>query len=186
MAPAREDMGRKARCRGSRVPGAGRRAAWPGRRRGISLAVLTRAVTKKILIVDDDPAVLQSYGRLLARLGHSILLIEDCARLRREPELLRDADLLILDHRMPRETGLDFLDDLRGRAMNGRVAPPVLLISAFLSDDLLARARALGVLEVLDKPVDPLRLIARVRAALDQVDGDLPAAAADQARRSRP
>ena len=34
-------------------------------------------MTKTILVVDDDPAVLQSYGRLLRRLGHRVLLSED-------------------------------------------------------------------------------------------------------------
>jgi DNA-binding response OmpR family regulator len=141
-------------------------------------------VRKKILIVDDDPAVLQSYGRLLARLGHSIQLVEDCARLRREPDLVRDAHLLILDHRMPCESGLDFLAELRGRMPRG--APGVLLISAFLTDDLLARARGLGVLDVLEKPVEPLRLIARVRAALDEAGGGLAAAAGPGGARGRP
>jgi DNA-binding response OmpR family regulator len=144
------------------------------------------AVDKKILIVDDDPAVLQSYGRLLARLGHPIQLVEDCARLRREPELVRDADLLILDHRMPCENGLDFLSELRRRLPAGTGAPAVLLISAFLTDDLLARARRLGVLEILEKPVEPLRLIARVRAALEEVGGDLPAAAGPGGSHGRP
>jgi DNA-binding response OmpR family regulator len=139
------------------------------------------AVSKKVLIVDDDPAVLQSYGRLLARLGHAILLVEDCARLRQEPDLLRGADLLILDHRMPCENGLEFLAALRERARGAAGsradAPAVLLISAFLTDDLQAEARRLGVLEVLEKPVDPLRLVARVRAALQETGEGMPPAA---------
>lgn len=148
-------------------------------------------MTKSILIVDDDPAVLQSYGRLLARLGHEITLVEECARLRREPALVRGADLLILDYRMPCENGLDFLAALRNQAgeatgRRGADLPGVLLISAFLTQELQARARDLGVLDVLEKPVDPLRLIARVRQALGETDDERPAAAGPRRTRSRP
>lgn len=120
---------------------------------------------KKILIVDDDPAVLESYRRLLRRLGHTILLSDDGDTLRRDPQTVREVDLLILDYRMPGLCGLDLLAILRRHCAEG-CGPAVLLVSAFLSEELRKRATLLGVTEIIEKPVDPLRLIASVRAAL--------------------
>ncbi len=132
-------------------------------------------MAKTILVVDDDPAVLQSYGRLLRRLGHRVLLSEDSEKVRTDPDSLRDIDLLILDQRMPRTSGLTLLAGLRrrlaaGSGETGGVAcrvPAVILISAFLSDELKDEAARLGVAVVLEKPVDASRLLASVRAALE-------------------
>ena len=132
-------------------------------------------MAKTILVVDDDPAVLQSYGRLLRRLGHRVLLSEDSERVRTDPDSLRGVDLLILDQRMPHTSGLALLDSLRRRRSvacggDGGCAggvPVVILISAFLSDDIRDEATRLGVVQVIEKPVDAARLLALVRAALE-------------------
>ena len=131
-------------------------------------------MARTILVVDDDPAVLQSYGRLLGRLGHRVLLSEDAERVLTNPDSLRDIDLLILDQRMPRTSGLNLLAGLRRRVAGGRAetrgsadaVPAVILISAFLSRELRDEAARLGVVEVLEKPVDTEHLLASVRAAL--------------------
>ncbi len=123
-------------------------------------------MAKTILIVDDDQAVLRSYERLLRRLGHRILLANDSDRVRVDARSLEGVDLLILDQRMPRTSGLDLLSSLRRRVGEGGQAPVVLLISAYLSQDLRDRAAHLGVAEVIEKPVDTRRLLESVRAVL--------------------
>ena len=130
-------------------------------------------MVKTILVVDDDPAVLQSYGRLLRRLGHRVLLSEDSERVMRDPESLREIDLLILDQRMPRTSGLALLAGLRRRAVAAPGtpglaggAPVVILISAFLSHELRVEAARLGVAEVIEKPIDTAHLLDSVRVAL--------------------
>jgi DNA-binding response OmpR family regulator len=125
-----------------------------------------RQAARTILVIDDDRAVLESYGRLLRRLGHSVLLSDDGDCVRSDPESLRGVDLLILDYRMPGTNGLDLLAALRLRSSGRSRRPAVLLISALLSDDLRVRAARLGVVEIIEKPVDPARLLASVRAAL--------------------
>ena len=140
-------------------------------------------MNKTILVVDDDPAVLLSYGRLLRRLGHRILLSEDSEKVRTDPDSLREIDLLILDQRMPRTSGLALLASLRGRDGQGRERPAVILISAFLSRELRAEAARLGVVEVIEKPVDTAHLLASVRAALGGVGQEPPADPRSPARR---
>jgi len=127
-----------------------------------------------ILVVDDDPAVLKSYGRVLGKLGHDVRLMEDSEQVLNDPDSLEGVDLLILDQRMPRTSGLALLAGLRRRAeaappdgsarISGR--PVVILISAVLSRELRAEAARLGVAEVLEKPIDTAHLLASVRAAL--------------------
>ena len=130
-------------------------------------------MTKTILVVDDDPAVLQSYGRLLRRLGHRVLLSEDSEKVMTDPESLQEIDLLILDQRMPHTSGLALLAGLRRRVAaalgtqgTAGGVPTVILISAFLSHELRVEAARLGVVEVIEKPIDTAHLLASVRAAL--------------------
>ena len=128
---------------------------------------------KVILVVDDDPAVLRSYGHLLRRLGCQVMLVEDSDTVLSDPESLRGVDVMILDQRMPKTTGLDLLACLRRRDAGGGDGqnaatghPAVILISAYLSESIRERAARLGVIEVIEKPVDTAQLLACVRAAL--------------------
>jgi DNA-binding NtrC family response regulator len=125
-------------------------------------------VTKTILVIDDDQAVLRSYERLLRRLGHRILLADDSDRVLGDPHSLEGIDLLILDQRMPGTNGLDLLASLRQRADKQSPCPAVLLISAYLGQELRDTAARLGVAEILEKPVDTRRFLESVRAALGE------------------
>ena len=129
---------------------------------------------RTILVVDDDRAVLESYGRLLRRLGHRVFLAENADLVLADPDSLRDIDLIILDQRMPRTSGLGLLAGLRGRPAADR-HPAVILISAFLSDELRIQAARLGVVTVIEKPVDTKHLLSCVSTVLQEVP-DLPRA----------
>lgn len=74
------------------------------------------------------------------------------------------SDLILLDYRMP---GCDGFDTIRLLKADPRTAAiPVILVSA--ASDVLLRAQGLdlGAVDFLVKPVDPVELRARVRAAL--------------------
>jgi DNA-binding response OmpR family regulator len=71
-------------------------------------------------------------------------------------------DLLLLDYKMPGMDGLSLLAELRHRACRARC----ILISAFLSDDVRARATHLGVDRVFEKPVDSRALRRVIRDLL--------------------
>lgn len=123
-------------------------------------------MAKTILVIEDDPAVLESYRRLLRRLGQSVRLLGDPNEARRDPGVLDGVDLLLLDQRMPGLTGLELLALMLERRPPGAAPPAVILISALPSEELRRRARSLGVVEVIEKPVDPERLIDTIRSAL--------------------
>lgn len=120
-----------------------------------------------IVIVEDDAAALESYGRFLRRLGHEVILEGACGAALLDDAVLRRAELLVLDQQMPDLCGLDFLERLRAAFGRERhPVPPVLLITAFADAALRRRASALGVEAVIDKPIDPNLLLGIVERLL--------------------
>jgi CheY-like chemotaxis protein len=119
----------------------------------------------KILVVDDDPSVLRSYGRLLRRSGYETVTDDGGPGLLDRLSGHRDSDLLILDYRMPYQDGLSVLEGLRA----GGHAPKTILISAYANDEVRRRAVRLGVETILEKPVDVCRLRQSIQEALNHV-----------------
>ncbi len=103
----------------------------------------------RVLVVDDDPAVLSTYRRLLRRTGFEAVTEADPRKVL-ENGHADNVDLLLLDYRMPGLDGLSLLAELRRRECTA----PAILISAYLNEDLVNQARMLGVARVLEKPVD--------------------------------
>ncbi len=103
-----------------------------------------------VMVVDDDPSVLATYGRLLRRSGYNAVTECDPCHALTSGRASDGVDLLLLDHRMPAMDGLTLLAELRRRACRARC----ILVSAFLNDDVRLRAATLGVDRILEKPVD--------------------------------
>jgi FixJ family two-component response regulator len=71
---------------------------------------------------------------------------------------------LILDHHLPRTTGLDFLSSSEGRRLN----IPVILITGHQGDpNIERRTREAGVAEYLQKPIAARKLIETVERVID-------------------
>lgn len=118
---------------------------------------MTGQGVRVIAVVDDDEAVRDSLAFLLTVSGHNVDAYASAA------EFLERCDLghvagLILDHHMPKQTGLDLLARLRGDGWSS----PVLLVTGSPSPDVVERANALGVEQVLEKPVSDEGLMAFV------------------------
>ena len=76
-------------------------------------------VTSKILIVDDDESVTQTFASMLRLEGYQVrtaITAENGLRVAEESR----PDAIILDLRMPLVDGLGFLRRLRARAASGR------------------------------------------------------------------
>jgi DNA-binding response OmpR family regulator len=106
----------------------------------------------RILIAEDDPAVLMLYARYAEKRGHAVLLAHDGA------EALVVAaselpDLLILDIAMPKLDGRDVLRQLKANARTRGI--PVLVVTASGGDQTMRTLLVeLGAADVLEKPVD--------------------------------
>lgn len=107
-----------------------------------------------VLAVDDDPAVLDCYARLLRRCGYRVLTEGDPRQVLADGCDLAAVDLIVLDYRMPGMDGLALLAELRRRACRARCV----LVSAYLNDAVRRQAKLLGVDRVLEKPVEAASL----------------------------
>jgi CheY-like chemotaxis protein len=109
-----------------------------------------------IVVVDDDPVVLESTGGLLRSWGCTVVTGESGASaLAALLQHQRPPDLIISDFRLSDgETGIDAIGQLRSAFAD---AVPALLVSGDTGPEPLHDARAGGFL-LLHKPVDPMKL----------------------------
>jgi DNA-binding response OmpR family regulator len=118
---------------------------------------------RQILIVDDDDLLSEMLRLTLELEGFAVATALNGGE-GLELVRARKFDLIILDLVMPKMDGVKFL-----RIMNDTVKsrPPVLVISASAGNLLGDQHRALGVVGVARKPLDPAGLISRINAVLD-------------------
>lgn len=116
----------------------------------------------RILVVDDDPAVLSCYGRLLSREGYQVETAPGGESGLGRLETSGPFDVVILDYRMPGMDGMEFLSRLRCLGH----APEVILVSAFANDEVRTSAAKMGVRRILAKPVDISKLRTAIREAV--------------------
>jgi FixJ family two-component response regulator len=117
----------------------------------------------KVLIIEDDPALRNSLGRLLRSVGLDAELFASV------PEFLQsdrpDAPAcLVLDVRLPGKSGLDFQRDLA--AENIRL--PIIFITGHGDIPMSVQAMKAGAIEFLTKPVRDQDLLDAIQLGLDR------------------
>lgn len=122
----------------------------------------------RILVVDDDTAVRQHCTELLMGSGYHVDAAEDGA-IAWDTLQLKDYDLLVTDHSMPKVTGVDLVKKLRA----ARMALPVILVSGSIPIDELNRHPSLQLAATLPKPFTPDQLLATVKDALRSTVGGI-------------
>jgi DNA-binding response OmpR family regulator len=113
------------------------------------------------LVIEDDEGPRLFYRRVLVPHTAEILMA-DAAPKGLSLAIGRQPHSILLDLRLGRDNGLDVFADLR---FNGVLAH-VLAISGFWTPELRARARTLGALAILDKPVTADQLAQAFHAAM--------------------
>ena len=120
-------------------------------------------VTQRILVVDDDPVVGKSIGRVLSNKGYAVITAangeEAMSKLASE-----HYDLLFTDIKMPGISGLEVAE--RVKACQPWL--PVVIITGYGSGAYEDRAAAAGVADFLRKPLSPEMIEASTDKALSQ------------------
>jgi len=132
----------------------GHRYASPGVLRD-ALAAATRDFEgRRVLFADDEPLIREAYAQLAARLGVEADVV---ATGRDAIEAMKTCryDVALLDLNMPRLSGWEVLDFLRGRYDN---RPRHLYIVTGFSDQMISEADRELVSAVIYKPVQPSEL----------------------------
>jgi putative two-component system response regulator len=118
----------------------------------------------RILVVDDDPAVLRAISRMLGGAGYqNVTLISDARDAVAEFAKI-DPDIVLLDLNMPYISGMDLLTqiiDLRGREII-----PLIMITGDAERKNRMEAIEIGASDFLSKPFDPAELQIRIRNLL--------------------
>ena len=131
----------------------------------ISTSAARRAVAGpgervRVLAVDDDPQALRYVRDALLKSGYTPVVTgdpEEALRLVAEEK----PDLVLLDLMLPGTDGIELMKDI---LTAGDV--PVIFVSAYGRDELIARAFDMGAVDYVVKPFSPTELAARIRAAL--------------------
>jgi len=105
----------------------------------------------RILVIDDNPSVLQSLGYFLESAGHTVFLATNGeAGLRCATG--KPVDLVLLDIEMPDMSGLAVCSAMREDATLREV--PVVMMTGRLLREVVVPARAAGARVVMGKPFD--------------------------------
>ena len=120
-------------------------------------------ITPIVAIVDDDQAVGDAIEVLMRSVGLIAKAFSSAEEFLRSPELSRTG-CLIVDFNMPKMSGLDLHNNLT--RLGNQI--PTVLITAYPSDDIRARALKAGVICYLPKPFEESDLLNCIQAALDR------------------
>ncbi len=136
-----------------------------GRHEAATGAGISDAVAR-IVVVDDDPGIVQSLTWVLEEHGYDVVALTGGASLL--SELARDdlapPDLLLLDILMPDADGMHLLERVKSEPRWHDV--PVLMLSSVPPEEATVRALGLGAADFIRKPFRGRELIARVQAQL--------------------
>ena len=116
--------------------------------------------THSVLIVDDDPHTLRYVRQTLEDAGYVPLVTADPEEVLALVEH-HQPSLVLLDLMLPGTDGIDLMRDIFGIA-----DVPVIFLSAYGQDRVIAQAFETGASDYVVKPFSPTELVARVGAAL--------------------
>ena len=119
----------------------------------------------RILVVDDEPHALRYIRDVLSKSGYDPIVTgepEDVDRLIAEEE----PHLVLLDMMLPGVDGIDLMRDILEKT-----ALPVIFLSAYGQENVIAKAFDTGAADYVVKPFSPTELAARIRSVLRQRSG---------------
>src|SRR2546427_11567810 len=117
----------------------------------------------RVLIVDDDPALLQALPEALRlRMRGVTVDTADSAAAALDRIAASDYDAIVTDIKMPGMDGLALLAEMRGR----RPDTPILMITGHGEYDLALRALRGGAYDFIQKPIDREDFVTSLECAI--------------------
>jgi DNA-binding NtrC family response regulator len=116
----------------------------------------------RILVVDDDSAVLKTLKKVLNKKGYLVFDFDDPA-LALEHLAKEGVDLILTDLKMPQMDGIQFMV----QALKSQPSAPVILITGFATIDTAVSAVKLGAFDYLRKPFEISKIYEVIARALE-------------------
>lgn len=122
-------------------------------------------MSKKVLIVDDEPNILMSVEFLMRREGYEVATVADGQE---AIDLLGEfrPDLMILDVMMPRKNGFEVCAEVRADPRLS--AMPILMLTAKGREAEMKKGLSLGADAYITKPFSTHELVLKVNELLVQ------------------
>ncbi len=127
------------------------------------MATTHQPISRSILVVDDDPSILDMTEDLLTEAGFEVTKCgsgEEALELAEE----RDWDVVLSDLQMPGIDGLDLLAEMRER----RPHTPIILMTAFGTIQVAVSAMRAGALDFVTKPFQAEELLVSLERAFER------------------
>ena len=128
-------------------------------------------MSKRILVIEDDPASLRLMQYILEHKGYEVLTavngLDGLKKARSE-----EPDLVILDVMLPGMDGFDICYHLRAEPQTAKL--PILMLSAKAREVDRDTGLKVGADYYITKPVAPAEIISNVEALLAQGEHNLP------------
>jgi DNA-binding response OmpR family regulator len=121
--------------------------------------------SRKILVVEDEPPILQGIKDNLEVEGYKVLTASDGQEGLRLA-LAEDPDLVILDVMIPKVSGFDVLRKLR----ENRIRGSIIMLTAKRADEDKVKGLKFGADDYVTKPFSLVELMARVQAVLRRTE----------------
>jgi two-component system, OmpR family, alkaline phosphatase synthesis response regulator PhoP len=123
-------------------------------------------MSKKILVIEDDPDIVEICCDYLKAGGYTVITAQDgvkgLASARREKP-----DLIVLDLMLPEMDGLDVC-----RAVRRESEVPIIMLTARVEETDKLIGLELGADDYITKPFSPRELVARVRVVLRRITSE--------------
>ncbi|MBI5837273.1 MAG: response regulator [Candidatus Eisenbacteria bacterium] len=112
-------------------------------------------MAKSILIVDDERLLARTLSKALKEAGYKAAIAATAEQA--EKQIFSDQvfDLVVLDYRLPKSSGLAIVQKMREQNVGSRV----ILMTAFGTPEVRAEARRLQVDKFIRKPFDLTRML---------------------------
>jgi len=113
-----------------------------------------------ILIVDDDPIILSTMNQVLSP-HYKVRVANSGARALEVVITEPKPELILLDVLMPKISGFDVLEKLRGNSNTKEI--PVIFVTGLNGENDEEKGIELGAVDYISKPISPIILLARVK-----------------------
>ena len=118
--------------------------------------------SKKILAIDDEPSVTFSMQYIFPKPNYDLTCVDSGrAAIARLEGGFGPYDVIIVDQKMPNQTGVEFVEAIRQRGIDTKVV----VVSAHLLSEAREAYKSLGVEVIFGKPFE----ISQIREAIDRL-----------------
>ena len=115
----------------------------------------------RVLVADDEPAIVRGLRRQFERGGYAVLEAGDVGLVR--AQLAQEPEVVLLDLRLGQASGLELLGELRER----RPDTEIIVMTGYASIDSVVACMRAGAFDYLEKPfADPRRVVQTLERAL--------------------